>query len=524
MARHSTSERRPSSPSATGDRQAGGRRPWPTCFRRAVGGPRPAASDAGCVQGGGPGGEPPPLLICAARRRNARRLRDAEKQPRRRRPRRPAAPHRRRDGGRSRLRERPALAVPPHARRRGPGPQPAPAALLDLLAGGRDDLYLVGDAAQSIYGFNGSDPTLLLDVERRLPASRWYGCRPTTVARRRSSPPAGTCSAERAARRAALGPTRRPVVSDRRRRRRAGRSGRWWRARSRRSDPSPAPGSRVAVLARTNAQLARVDRALAAIGVPVRPNGSCRGSAVAAAVERRAYCPRRRPICAPGRTTRSRPRRSRRRRLKRVTPERQVAHAVLDFLRDQPVGDGAGVPRVARRHRPVRRVDAGRGRVADVPRRQGTRVAHGAARRVRDESRPPPLSHDHRHPRRRGAVAPCGGHPRHRRTDRQLGATTRRLQPRPQPVRRRSRRVVSTAGRAARRRPRGARRRGSDVVAGARQAPHVARPAARAADMLPGSCAPTTPWPDSPAPAGRAAELSSITGFGPLTAARRLPR
>src|SRR4051794_4393461 len=41
--------------------------------------------------------------------------------------------------------------------------------LLDLLRAGRDDVYLVGDASQAIYGFNGSDPALLLDVERRFP-------------------------------------------------------------------------------------------------------------------------------------------------------------------------------------------------------------------------------------------------------------------------------------------------------------------------------------------------------------------
>ena len=40
--------------------------------------------------------------------------------------------------------------------------------LLELVVGGRDDLYLVGDPAQAIYGFNGADPTLLTDVAARL--------------------------------------------------------------------------------------------------------------------------------------------------------------------------------------------------------------------------------------------------------------------------------------------------------------------------------------------------------------------
>ena len=41
--------------------------------------------------------------------------------------------------------------------------------LLELVVGGRDDLYLVGDPAQAIYGFNGADPTLLADIAERLP-------------------------------------------------------------------------------------------------------------------------------------------------------------------------------------------------------------------------------------------------------------------------------------------------------------------------------------------------------------------
>src|SRR5690606_18802986 len=34
---------------------------------------------------------------------------------------------------------------------------------------GSDDVFLVGDPAQSIYGFNGSDPALLVDVAERFP-------------------------------------------------------------------------------------------------------------------------------------------------------------------------------------------------------------------------------------------------------------------------------------------------------------------------------------------------------------------
>ena len=41
--------------------------------------------------------------------------------------------------------------------------------LVDMLRAGRDDLFLVGDPAQAIYGFNGADPALLVDVETRFP-------------------------------------------------------------------------------------------------------------------------------------------------------------------------------------------------------------------------------------------------------------------------------------------------------------------------------------------------------------------
>ena len=41
--------------------------------------------------------------------------------------------------------------------------------LVDLFRAGHDDLYLVGDPAQAIYGFNGADPSLLVDVGERFP-------------------------------------------------------------------------------------------------------------------------------------------------------------------------------------------------------------------------------------------------------------------------------------------------------------------------------------------------------------------
>ncbi len=134
--------------------------------------------------------------------------------------------------------------------------------LLELLVGGRDDLYLVGDPAQAIYGFNGSDPGAA--ARRRRPAaraSRSSTCRPTTAARRRSSPPAS------AVLRAGGQPTRRRVGARRRRgrahrgrRRRGPRGGARRHVRARRSIPVAVRAGHVAVLARTNAQLPRLGR------------------------------------------------------------------------------------------------------------------------------------------------------------------------------------------------------------------------------------------------------------------------
>ena len=41
--------------------------------------------------------------------------------------------------------------------------------LLRLLVADRNDLFMVGDPEQAIYGFNGADPALLIDVDRHLP-------------------------------------------------------------------------------------------------------------------------------------------------------------------------------------------------------------------------------------------------------------------------------------------------------------------------------------------------------------------
>ena len=215
--------------------------------------------------------------------------------------------------------------------------------LLRQIAGERRDLFLVGDPAQAIYGFNGSDPTLLADVDQhlagveviRLPTN--YRCTPQIVA----------------AGRHALGGV-----------------GYHDDARSSRADGTPVviaaaddehaeatlvarivrelgggtgPGGSVAVLARTHQQLTRLDRALADAGVPVRREWLVPGSPLAAAVR------------AAGMLSSAAQLRGWAHDTLESTPtpygpadessvaQRRVAAAVLEFLRDRPDGNGVAL-------------------------------------------------------------------------------------------------------------------------------------------------------------------------------------
>ena len=82
--------------------------------------------------------------------------------------------------------------------------------LVDSLRSGVDDLFLVGDPAQAIYGFNGSDPTILRDVSDRFPGIEVvrlpvnHRCTPQIVQIGRTRAPGG-----RARRRDRVGSARR---------------------------------------------------------------------------------------------------------------------------------------------------------------------------------------------------------------------------------------------------------------------------------------------------------------------------
>lgn len=209
--------------------------------------------------------------------------------------------------------------------------------LLDLLRAGRDDLYLVGDASQSIYGFNGSDPSLLLDVEHRFPGVEVvrlpvnHRCTPQIVAAglhvlargeqatdlrsaRPDGPVVGIVShADEQTEATAVARTIAEL------------------------DPSLARTSRVAVLARTNAQLPEIARALAAVRVAVRHSVLGAGSRLQPAVAqvyRLGDGPQLRTWAHDALETDGAAVES------EDSPVREVALTVLDFLRAHPLGDG----------------------------------------------------------------------------------------------------------------------------------------------------------------------------------------
>lgn len=206
--------------------------------------------------------------------------------------------------------------------------------LVDLFRHGRDDLFLVGDPAQAIYGFNGSDPTMLTDVSVRFPGVEVvrlpvnHRCTPQIVA-------AGAHALVRGGQPSTIRSGRPDgrtvtVVSHDDEEAEAEAVA----AAIARADPDLVRGGRVAVLARTHATLHRVREALAAAGVGVRRQVDGAGSPLA-------------PVLAEASRIRET---NQMRRWVRDLAElgdagddarRDVAAAAVEFLREQPTGDGA---------------------------------------------------------------------------------------------------------------------------------------------------------------------------------------
>ncbi len=215
--------------------------------------------------------------------------------------------------------------------------------LVDLLRAGRDDLFLVGDPSQAVYGFNGADPTLLVDVETRFPGVEIvrlpvnHRSTPQIVAAgvhvlTTSGQPSPLVSNR------ADGPTVEQIVADDELDE-AKRTAQFIL----RCDPNLVRTGEIAVLARTNAQLTGFADALRGVGVAVRRSATATGSPLQAAVRHAAAlgsASRLRGwahdvLDAPESHT-TNPTTS-----EEPDPERRVAAAALGFLREQPLGDGA---------------------------------------------------------------------------------------------------------------------------------------------------------------------------------------
>jgi DNA helicase II / ATP-dependent DNA helicase PcrA len=217
---------------------------------------------------------------------------------------------------------------------------PAQYRLLELIVGGRDDLYLVGDPAQAIYGFNGSDPALLTEIADRLP-----GIEVTRLPTNHRSTPqivaAGAVVLATSRQEAEAGSSRPDgavvsvVATDD-----AEHEAREVARLVRGLDPDLVRLGLVAVLARTNAQLGRLRQSCGEAGLPLRRAALEPGTPLANAV---------RAVTALPSATRLR---GWAHDVLDVEPdptdpietaERRLAGAVLDFLREQPLGDGAAL-------------------------------------------------------------------------------------------------------------------------------------------------------------------------------------
>jgi DNA helicase-2/ATP-dependent DNA helicase PcrA len=209
---------------------------------------------------------------------------------------------------------------------------------VDVLRAGRDDLFLVGDPAQSIYGFNGADAALLLDVSTRFPGIEVvrlptnHRSTPQVVATGLHALAVGGQPADVRSGRSDGVLTRIVGHADERAEAAA-------IARSIASlDPALVRLGGVAVLTRTNAQLGPIAAAMTAVGVPLRrlvhTDGSDLGDLVRNVVRLRGADDLRQWAqdalegAAPGASD------------DELTAEQEVGRAVLAFLRSNPTGGG----------------------------------------------------------------------------------------------------------------------------------------------------------------------------------------
>ncbi len=207
---------------------------------------------------------------------------------------------------------------------------------LDLLREGTDDLFLVGDPAQAIYGFNGSDPDILRDVSDhfpgveviRLPVN--HRCTPQVVAAgahvlRVGEQPTGIESARADGARVTV------VAHDDEAAEAA-----WVAGSIARLDPTSVRTSAVGVLARTHAVLALMRDAFVERSVAVKRSVDGPGSP---------FTPHLIAAYRHKDSNRLRQWAHDQAELADSTddPQGEVASAVLDFLRTDPTGDGSAL-------------------------------------------------------------------------------------------------------------------------------------------------------------------------------------
>ncbi|MEY3340818.1 MAG: ATP-dependent helicase [Actinomycetota bacterium] len=230
---------------------------------------------------------------------------------------------------------------------------PLQLAVLQAWRGDRDDVTVVGDPAQAIYGFNGSDPSILLELEKHFPGVEVvrldtnYRCTPEIVAAglrvlaRLDAPVPALHSAR--------SPGRQPLVIE-------------FVDETTEASGVAAFVERMrveqwrdtAVLARTNAQLPAIRAALEAAGVPSSLSGSASTDPVQRAVREAAERTNRHQLAAWSRDAREPSDESD----DDITARRHVADAVDEFLREGGK-DGLGFSAWVRINRPFRREDDG---------------------------------------------------------------------------------------------------------------------------------------------------------------------
>ena len=213
--------------------------------------------------------------------------------------------------------------------------------LLHQLVAGRNDLFLVGDPAQAIYGFNGADPSLLLDVDRHLPGIEVVRltanrrCTPQIVNASMHVLRAGSQPGEAVSARDDGTPVEVHNAADEHAE--AMLITRFIGSQP----PALVRAGNVAVLARTHEQLNVLRSALTEAGVAVQQHAIPAGSPLAAAVSEATARPSAAQLRAWAHDV-----------LEVAPPpisasmssaeqaDRRVAAAALDFLREQPYGDG----------------------------------------------------------------------------------------------------------------------------------------------------------------------------------------